>query len=143
MDAHLTNFIADLKLRQADPLAIAPTSTTPSQATILQHSRLAALTLPLTVPASPSEHDSRALATLSDITTPDALQESSVGTQFVERMHVAVPKGVWGELVVAIPYLVQRDQGLEIRFLCSKELPFCLGCRETRRTAIATLRLTL
>ncbi len=84
VDVHLTNFIADLKLRQADPLAHLPMLTV-AQASSQQHSRLAALTLPLTVPDSQSEHDSNASQSCqAETVMPDALQEGSADSQAAE-----------------------------------------------------------
>lgn len=93
VDAHLTNFIADLRLRQADPLAILPASTT-SQASIQQHSRLAALTLPLRLPDSCSEHDStHAQSSQTASTTVDPVQEGSGESQPAVAADGAVSLG--------------------------------------------------
>lgn len=93
VDAHLTNFIADLRLRQADPLAISPASTT-SQASIQQHSRLATLTLPLRLPDSCSEHAStHAQSSQTASTTVDPVQEGSGESQPAVAVGSAVSLG--------------------------------------------------
>ncbi len=84
VDAHLTNFIADLKLRQVDPLAIPPTPTT-THASVQQHSRLAALMLPLTIPDSKSEQASTGAHSLqAAVSMPEPLQSSSADSQLAE-----------------------------------------------------------
>ena len=89
VDAHLTSFIADLKLRQVDPLAIPPTPTT-THASIQQHSRLAALMLPLTVPDSKSEQSESEQASTgahssqAAVSLPEPLQSPSADCQLAE-----------------------------------------------------------
>ncbi len=94
MDAHLSNFIADLKLRQVDPLAILPT-TTPTHASVQQHSRLAALMLPLTVPDSPSEQASTGSQSLqAAVSMPEPLPSASADSQLAETIVAAVSPGM-------------------------------------------------
>ena len=93
VDAHLSNFIADLKLRQVDPLAVTPT-TTPSHASVQQHSRLAALMLPLTVPDSPSEQASTGSQSLqAAVSMPEPLPAASADSQRAETTVEAVSTG--------------------------------------------------
>ncbi|KAA6419636.1 MAG: CTD small phosphatase 2-like [Trebouxia sp. A1-2] len=90
VDAHLSNFIADLKLRQVDPLAITST-TTPTHASVQQHSRLAALMLPLTVPESQSEQASTGPQSLqAAVSTPEPLPSASADSQLAETTVAAV-----------------------------------------------------
>jgi len=93
VDAHLSNFIADLKLRQVDPLAVTPTFT-PTHASVQQHSRLAALMLPLTVPNSASEQASTGPQSLqAAVSMPEPLPSASADSQLAETVVAAVSPG--------------------------------------------------
>jgi len=93
VDAHLSNFIADLKLRQVDPLAISPT-TAPTHASVQQHSRLAALMLPLTVSDSQSQQASTGAHSLqAAVSTPELLPSASADSQLAETTVEAVSTG--------------------------------------------------
>ncbi|KAL0032835.1 hypothetical protein WJX77_001986 [Trebouxia sp. C0004] len=93
VDAHLSNFIADLKLRQVDPLAIS-TITTPTHASAQQHSRLAALMLPLTLPKSQSEQASAGPQSLQAVVSmPKHLPSASADSQVAETTVAAVSLG--------------------------------------------------
>ncbi len=105
MDAHLSNFIADLKLRQVDPLAVTPT-TTPSHASVQQHRRLAALMLPLTVPDSPSEQASTGSQSLqAAVSTPEPLPAASADSQLAETIVAAVSPGMMCFLNVSVAWV--------------------------------------
>ncbi|KAL0044617.1 hypothetical protein WJX82_002935 [Trebouxia sp. C0006] len=102
VDAHLSNFIADLKLRQVDPLAVTPT-TTPSHASVQQHRRLAALMLPLTVPDSPSEQTSTGSQSLqAAVSTPEPLPAASADSQLAETIVAAVSPGALSLAATAV-----------------------------------------
>jgi len=76
-----------------DPLAVTPT-TTPSHASVQQHSRLAALMLPLTVPDSPSEQASTAPQSLqAAVSMPEPSPSASADSQLAETVVAAVSPG--------------------------------------------------
>lgn len=75
VDVHLTNFITDLKLRQANPLAISATSSI-TEAHVQHNSRLSAITISLTLPHAENEH--------ADNDTQSSPAESIAGGAFQE-----------------------------------------------------------